>query len=268
MKRDTWRGFTLIELLVVIAVIAILATVILNSVKQAREAGYSTQCKANLRNLSQAIQTLAVEGGRICYAYGWESERLDWDLPYNEEWGWVNWIPTANNGTGPRPIWRSEKSQSSKMEQASWYGAKGLRGIKDGALWAGGGMNLSSYICPRFKRKAVCGKNDAVRSYAMNKIVSGSLQMQNFNMSRTMLFAEIPVPTRLNAWEQNGGDACLDAQGPSNQGTTAVPYESIGFHHRYTGVACGHVAFLDSHVEVVHMLGTTNPTLGLARGEL
>jgi len=276
MKRDTWIGFTLVEMLVVIAIIAILATIVLNAVKQAREAGYATRCKANLRNLANGIQALAVEGGGIRQAYGYESENLNAALPYNEVKGWVTWVPSTS-ATAPRPTWPNANSQAGQMEQPPWYGAKGTRGIKDGTLWADGGLSdLSVYICPRFKQKAEAMLRslniweDAVRSYAMNKRVSGD-GLQSVNMSRTMLFAEIPVPAsgvRTTPWVPNGGDPCLDAEGPANTGTGIAPYETIGFIHRYAGVACGHVVFVGGNVEVARMSGTTNPTLGLARGEL
>ncbi len=262
MRRNTWRGFTLVELLVVIAIMAILAAIILNSVKQTREAGYATQCKANLRNLAQGIQTLAAEGGGIRQAYGYEGFNSQSELPYYEIRGWVNWVPKAS-ATAPRPAWPNAATQAGSMEQPSWYGAKGLRGIKEGTLWTDGGVNeLSAYICPRFRRRAVCGRDDAVRSYAMNKRVGGG-GLQSFNMSRTMLFAEIKVPAPGDwntPWVSNGGDACLDAQAPAN--------ETIGWLHRYAGIACGHVVFIGGNVEVARLSGTTNPTLGLAMGEL
>jgi prepilin-type N-terminal cleavage/methylation domain-containing protein len=61
VMRRTRKGFTLIELLVVVAIIALLISILLPALSNAREQGKRAVCSSNLRSIVQAMITYAMD---------------------------------------------------------------------------------------------------------------------------------------------------------------------------------------------------------------
>ncbi len=120
------RGFTLIELLVVIAIIAVLVSLLLPAVQQAREAARRTQCKNNLKQI-----TLAVHNYAGVYMYLPPSACINPAL-----------TATGNNGS-----WGIHGRILPYLEQGNVYSNVDLSLAWDFQL-AISGLRIPSYACP------------------------------------------------------------------------------------------------------------------------
>jgi prepilin-type N-terminal cleavage/methylation domain-containing protein/prepilin-type processing-associated H-X9-DG protein len=94
MRRRSPRGFTLIELLVVIAILAILVSLLLPAVQQARESARTTQCKNNLRQIGLALHNYAdVYSGYMPFHVG------EGDMTDKRQSAMLALLPFAENNT-------------------------------------------------------------------------------------------------------------------------------------------------------------------------
>ena len=123
-RRD---AFTLIELLVVIAIIAVLVTILLPAVQQAREAARNSQCKNNLKQIGVAIHnynetfgcfplgkltnvTLGGAQARPCGDWWHDTNWYTSIFPYIDQPGLYNGLNNGapigcNHGANPGPPW-------------------------------------------------------------------------------------------------------------------------------------------------------------------
>jgi prepilin-type N-terminal cleavage/methylation domain-containing protein len=69
VRTKRFSGFTLIELLVVIAIIALLMSILVPSLKTARELAKSTICKTALRGLSTGFMMMKSDRDKMPWGY-------------------------------------------------------------------------------------------------------------------------------------------------------------------------------------------------------
>ncbi len=56
MRRQNERGFTLIEMMIVVAIIAILVTILVPNLMQARSQAQTAACESNLKEIATALE--------------------------------------------------------------------------------------------------------------------------------------------------------------------------------------------------------------------
>lgn len=77
VKRTKTTGFTLVEILIALAVVAVLAALLLAAFSRVREAGHSTICQSNLKQLALGMQQYVQDyNGRYPIQAGWEIKIL------------------------------------------------------------------------------------------------------------------------------------------------------------------------------------------------
>ena len=88
-RRTT--GFTLIELLVVIAIIALLVSILLPSLKMAKDLAKQAVCSAQLRGAGMAVAVWELENGHIPFIY--DNDGIPWTTHVASGSDWPATVP-------------------------------------------------------------------------------------------------------------------------------------------------------------------------------
>jgi prepilin-type N-terminal cleavage/methylation domain-containing protein/prepilin-type processing-associated H-X9-DG protein len=260
MKLTSTRrsGFTLIELLVVIAIIAILASILLPTLAQAKGLGSRTVCVSNFKQIQLAWLTYIDDnrGKLVMNSEGWNPIISHPDnVP-----SWVQGFMYWDAEDGPYP------AQDNLIDKMSSTNTDLLVGPR--ALFRPYIPTPRLYKCPADKSKVTMNKKryDRVRSYCMNEYLGHvSLGLGEFAWANPPFYhsatdvghlSQSKLMVMIEEHEDTIFTTAFRPPGNDSWGTQGLPAS------RHNG-SCA-VSFADGHVEVRKWLeaSTKRPVTG------
>jgi prepilin-type N-terminal cleavage/methylation domain-containing protein/prepilin-type processing-associated H-X9-DG protein len=220
MRRKV--GFTLIELLVVIAIIAILASMLMPVISQAREKGRQAYCMNNIHQLALAMLLYVQDndGGFVPAQdpdnlMRWHGRRESQDQPFDPKKGPL-WDYYGTEGLKMCPTFDPDLESQGNFEQ-------GTGGYGYNEQYVGGSPTAWPQMCIPAKESQIANPSATV-------LLTDTAFIDCYGHYTEYSFAEAPVYAFWNT--------------PANPST----------HFRHTGLA--NVAFCDGHVRAMPMVMT------------
>lgn len=272
------KAFTMVEILVVIGIISLLLSSLVYYLGNT-EAAHAAKCKANLKNLANAVQAACTKiDDSMYYPLAGSRESMDtvyvsgsYRKAFFEQPGWISWYSNGAYRNGP----------TSHTSNQGWFTSAYNQDdevreycITNGTLYKFV-KNYDSYVCPRHIKK-MPSDNRPAWSYVMNGRLGydaseGSdyylgtyqgVEKTKVKAHSTLLFAELQ-------WEDYTEEKPDFSSGSGFKNDCTLQYSSedggevIGFNHKAGKDIVAHVAFADGHVDVIYY-----PKKGLSKSEL
>ena len=156
------RGFTLIELLVVIAVVAILVSLLLPAVQQAREAARRTQCTNNLRQIGLALHNYHGRAGSFPPGFLAVDEDGRPDLDGTNGFGWAAFLLPELDQKPLHTALDFERPLTEHHEHDDDHFGPGADFDEDHPLSEGSNLELIALPLPLFRCPSDVGEDEFV----------------------------------------------------------------------------------------------------------
>lgn len=141
--RISIKGFTLIELLVVIAIIALLISILLPSLQNARQTANIAACMANLREFGKTAQFYMDDEGKTTQPWHLGELGTLYGATWQSEFVWGGFSAPINHPAYPNGDWFKIPTE---LRPFNKYIAPGVGSNSN--VGGGAGGIIKTYVCP------------------------------------------------------------------------------------------------------------------------